>query len=662
MSDRAANVFLFSGQGTQSFHMGAGLKGQHPPFEAALGRRAEAASDVLGTSLLSIVYDPNRRRSDPFADPRTSNVALLTVQCALAEALGEEGIAPDVACGMSLGETAAAVVAGVLPFEVALRVAAETGACFSDRCAPGAVVAVLAPVDIFYDSPLLQRSAEIIFEGAGAHFVIAGDRREMGDVLDHLRRHEVAFQSLPVAFGYHSTNVEPARGAFMRALGGVAFAAPRLPLYSCVRPGRVERVDAEHLWRAARGPMRFIEAIASLPKDRRYRFVDLGPAGTLANVVRRCDRTAAVFPIVTPFGDGHRNLERLLDSVAASGSTADGSMADGSAADGSAADGSTADGSTAAGPRGGSKCAWVFPGQGSQFRGMGGDLFARYPDLVAQADDILGYSVAALCTSDPRSELNRTQFTQPALFVVNALMFHERLDRAPPPDVVAGHSLGEYSALYAAGVLDFATGVRLVRKRGALMAAAHSGGMAAVIGLSADQVRAVLDGPGLEDVEIANLNSPSQVVVSGPRSAVFSAQPRFEAAGCARYVPLNVSAAFHSRLMAPAADAFAAFLADLRCGPCRAPVIANATAAPYGEGAGEVARQLVGQITRAVRWTDTVAYLRDQGVAEIVEVGPGEVLTKLIAACGPFPPPDPARTGARGAHGPDRPPARSPSP
>ncbi len=277
--------------------------------------------------------------------------------------------------------------------------------------------------------------------------------------------------------------------------------------------------------------------------------------------------------------------------------------------------------------------AFIFPGQGSQAKGMGKALFERYPDWVATADRVLGYSIAELCLTDPRKELNQTQFTQPAIFAVSALSHHDRLQRGERPDVVAGHSLGEFSALFAAGCFDFETGLRLVRRRAELMADTAEGGMAAVLGLAPAEIARVLAENGLGDIDIANYNTPTQTVISGSKNQLGRAQEFIQQQANAQFIPLNTSGAFHSRLMAPVQRKFAAALSTFEFRPPEIPVIANMTAQPYA--ATEVASNLIGQVTNAVRWVETVHTILAQGAAlgqavEFVEVGHGDVLTKLI--------------------------------
>ena len=265
----------------------------------------------------------------------------------------------------------------------------------------------------------------------------------------------------------------------------------------------------------------------------------------------------------------------------------------------------------------------IFPGQGSQFVGMGLELFARFPRETAQASAILGYDVAALCTEDRERKLSQTQYTQPALFVVNALTF---LDRgAPPAAFFAGHSLGEFNALWAAGAIDFSTGVRLVQQRGLLMSRVSGGGMAAVIGLPPAQVRACISGSPLD---IANYNSYDQTVISGPQSEMADAIARLERAGAKRVIALNVSAPFHSRYMKDVEDEFSRFMDTMPYTAPHTPVIANATALPYAPE--ELRTTLLRQVSSCVRWIESVEYLIRRGEREFIEVGPGNVLTRLV--------------------------------
>jgi trans-AT polyketide synthase/acyltransferase/oxidoreductase domain-containing protein len=271
----------------------------------------------------------------------------------------------------------------------------------------------------------------------------------------------------------------------------------------------------------------------------------------------------------------------------------------------------------------------VFPGQGSQQKGMGRDLFERFPGLVTAADGVLGYSIRELCVNDPHGMLGETQYTQPALFVVNALTFlHTVESTGKRPCYVAGHSLGEYNALLAAEVLDFESGLRLVKKRGELMSRVKGGGMAAVVGLSEKQIAAVLAENGFDGIDIANRNTPSQFVIAGRVDEIQKSKAAFEKAGAKLFVPLRVSAPFHSRYMAEVRNEFAEFLDAIRFSAPKVPIISNVEARPYPEGRAK--SLLADQITASVRWTETIQYLIAKGETEFVELGPGSVLSGLV--------------------------------
>ena len=274
--------------------------------------------------------------------------------------------------------------------------------------------------------------------------------------------------------------------------------------------------------------------------------------------------------------------------------------------------------------------ACLFPGQGSQSKGMGAGLFERFADWTAIADRVLGYSIRELCIDDPGGQLVQTAFTQPALFVVNAMSYRARMESgAEAPRYAAGHSLGEYNALHAAGVFDFETGLRFVRERGALMGRVGGGGMAAVIGIPPAKIADVLNASDAgRRLDVANFNSQEQTVIAGPKEDLAAVKADFQAAG-ARYIPLKVSAPFHSRYMRDAEREFGAVLETGTFQPPSITVIANVTAKPYE--ADKLRETLASQIGHSVCWLDSMRYLIQQGVTAFEEVGPGNVLTKLAA-------------------------------
>ncbi len=272
--------------------------------------------------------------------------------------------------------------------------------------------------------------------------------------------------------------------------------------------------------------------------------------------------------------------------------------------------------------------AYIFPGQGSQSRGMGNHLFKKFPEILNKANNILGYDIQELCAIDPYKHLNKTQYTQPAIYVVNTMMYLDKKRDNPTPDYLAGHSLGEYNALLAASVFDFETGLKLVRRRAEIMSKAQNGGMAALIGMGKDEIKTILNDFQFNSIDIANYNSVDQVVISGKQEDIANAQKVFEANGIKLYYVLNVSGAFHSRYMKDARLEFDSFLQQFQFSPLRTPVISNVSAREYKDA--EIKDLLVSQIDNPVKWYDSISYLIHLGVTDFIEVGPGDVLTKMV--------------------------------
>jgi trans-AT polyketide synthase/acyltransferase/oxidoreductase domain-containing protein len=270
------------------------------------------------------------------------------------------------------------------------------------------------------------------------------------------------------------------------------------------------------------------------------------------------------------------------------------------------------------------KKAIMFAGQGSQYKGMGKELFAKYKTETQLASDILQYDLEALCVQDPDRNLIKTQFTQPALYVVNYFRYKE-LNQTP--DFLLGHSLGEYNAILSAGGFDFETGLKIVQKRGALMAAASGGSMAAVVGLKIDELEKLMNDSKYDDLDIANFNTPVQTVISGPKESINGIVKDFSAQDI-RIIPLQVSAPFHSRYMKSAEIEFSEFLKECSFHPLEIPVISNVTARPYQDH--EVAELLGKQISSSVQWVDSIRYLMGQNVTEFIEEG-RPVVSKMAA-------------------------------
>jgi [acyl-carrier-protein] S-malonyltransferase len=276
------------------------------------------------------------------------------------------------------------------------------------------------------------------------------------------------------------------------------------------------------------------------------------------------------------------------------------------------------------------KTAWVFPGQGSQALGMGIDLLnlPSAKEKFIQAEAILGWSVIDICQSDIDT-LSRTLYTQPSLYVIESIIADILRERGQQPDLVAGHSLGEYIALNVAGVFEWSAGLHLVKRRAELMDSAAGGMMAALMNFDRQELETVIS--ATPDVVLANDNSPAQVVISGTPEAVQAVMSQVKAK---RAIPLKVSGAFHSHLMKAAATEFKEVLDSVVFQSAVVPVLSNVDPVP-AVAADTLKQRLSQQMTGSVRWREISLQLAENGVEKVVEIGPGNVLTGLIKRTSP---------------------------
>ncbi len=656
-------VFLFSGQGSHHFQMGRELFERDACFRATLLHTDSVVRERCGESVLAALFAERNTRDIPFNRLLHSHSAIFMVEYALAKSLIDSGVRADMVLGASLGSFAAAAVAGYIDPDAALLAVIEQAIALEERSEPGCMIAVVGEPER-YLTPELLALCELGASNFATHSVISLPEPNVAAVETHLRRHGVAFQRLPVNFAFHSRWIDAARQPYEEFLKALPLRKGEVPIACCATGKLLDALPTGHFWSVVRDPILFSQTISLIKfslieSQGSFRYIDVGPGGTMATFLKYAlptDSTSQVHQVMSPFGG---DADRLAELTARSRSKA----ARSETARSEAAHPATSQSATSRSTRrtmnqsmdsvtsdhqdeqaqngrimeSRNMKAIIFPGQGSQFKGMGKDLFPLFPERVKSASDILGYSLEDLCLNDPQGHLSLTQYTQPALFVVNALHYyalhdhrrqelHADSETDAQPDFLAGHSLGEYNALLAAGVFSFETGLRLVKKRGELMGAARGGGMAAVLGISAKEVRAMLDEHELMQIDIANLNTPTQTVIAGDNNALAAASELF-ARKNVRCVTLNVSAAFHSRHMRSAQAEFAEFLRPFSFAAPKITVIANATARPYAPT--RMAETLAAQMAAPVQWVDSIRYLMGKGDVEFQEIG-ASVLSKMV--------------------------------
>lgn len=287
------------------------------------------------------------------------------------------------------------------------------------------------------------------------------------------------------------------------------------------------------------------------------------------------------------------------------------------------------------------KTAFIFPGQGSQVVGMGKELYDSSPtakSIFDEADEILGFSLTRLCFEGPQEELTQTNNAQPAIFTTSLAALADMKEKTDLQDVspafVAGHSLGEYVALVAADTLSFSEALPLVRQRGELMQNANTiqpGGMAAIIGLDESTTEEICQQTGMQ---ISNINSREQIVISGPKANVANALDLARARGAKKVVPLPVGSAFHSNLMEPTVDRMTSAIDQVSLSDALVPIIANSSAQPV-VAARDIREELVYQLCHCVHWLRSVEYMIGEGVGTFVEIGPGKILSSLVRRIDP---------------------------
>ncbi|WP_410511165.1 ACP S-malonyltransferase [Paenibacillus sp. BR2-3] len=601
-------VFMFSGQGSQYNKMGIELYDNNTVFRQSMDDLDKIFQSLTGKSVVEELYFNPKRKGSRFEDIFYTHPAIFMIQYALAHTLADRGIYPQYVLGVSLGEYVALAVAKVITPEQALELIVSQVELLRKNCKGGAMIAVLDNELLYHGNKELNTRSELIAVNYEKHFTVACKREHTKEVQQYLKEKNATTLKLPVHYAFHSAAIDELQEPYCAYLQTVHMQTPDVRIVSSMTGGLVQQIGPEFLWDVLRKPMDFGGALQSLPSGGQQFYIDLGPSGTLENFSKNIlDKTEVqnIRSVITPMGSDLKKLNEVVAYCEHMNLKRDGWK-----------------------PK---MKAYLFPGQGAQSVGMGGKLFKEFPEYTRIADQVLGYSIEELCLENKSKLLDITAYTQPALYVVNVLSYLKDLqETGEAPDFVAGHSLGEYSALYAAGVFDFETGLKIVQKRAELMHTATGGGMAAVLGLTENEIRKILADHRLDTLDVANLNTPTQIAVSGPKENIQAAKEVFENNGATAYVILNVSGAFHSRYMTDSARQFKEFLSQFHFSAPSIPVISNLTARPYT--LANSVHYMTEQMVSSVKWCETVCYLMGrQADIELKQVGPGHVIAGLIS-------------------------------
>lgn len=599
-------IFMFSGQGSQFYNMGRELFFSNYTFHKWMSKLDGIFYNITGRSVIKVLYNDEINNSEPFYNILYTHPAIFMIEYSLSQVLIEGGIKPDYVLGYSLGEFTSSAVAGIMDYKDVFHCIIKQSQLLDKYCEKGSMLTIMHDYRLYNEEPLLYENATLAAVNFEQHFVVSGSIGNLTKIEKFLRLKHIAFFRLPVPYAFHSSLIDSIGREFIKFTKSKKLKLPQVPVFSCFTGGELKNVEDNYFWNVTRRYINFQSVVNKLQGDGKNIFLDIGPSGTLANFMKYNARNKDLntFSVIMPYGSDVENLNKLLNKVNSH--------------------------CLSKSERGNEEMlSYVFPGQGSQFKGMGGSLFDEFAEMTLKADRVLGYSIKNLCLEDPDYKLGKTNFTQPAVYVVNSLIYLKTIeDTGRKPDYVAGHSLGEYNALFASGVFDFETGLKLVKKRGELMSKAGEGGMAAVIGLSEEMVRKVLEDNSLDEIDIANINTPTQIVISGPKTAVQEAEEIFKFAGAVSYVILNVSGAFHSRYMKEAAESFEEYLKQFEFNKISIPVISNVYARPYKQE--DLKNNLVKQITSSVKWTESIRYLMGKKENIIQQIGLGHSLQKMV--------------------------------
>ena len=399
-------IWMFSGQGAQYYQMGADLYQNNRVFRQHMDDLDKTVTELIGESIVNILYGAKNNKSEAFTRTLYTHPALFMVQYALAQTMLAEGIKPDACLGASLGEYIAAAVAEVLPAKDFLTDVTRQAMLLEKHCPKGSMIAILANSALYEQQPILFENSDFVGANYNEHFVVSGSEAGLNKISQFLLKQAIPHQRLPVSIGFHSSLLAPVEFLYAEAFVNRKYQKAKIPCLSTMTADWRQQFSAQDYWLIARQPILFQQLIEGLKKHSPMaRYLDLGPSGTLATFVKYNfteNSDVEIYSLMSPFSS---NKEKI-NQVTAVLKTYRHKKNDGEK----------------------NMKAYLFPGQGSQKKGMGKTLFDKFPQQVEQADEILGYSIRDLCLNNPKRQLNQTQFTQPALYFVSVLHYLKELE------------------------------------------------------------------------------------------------------------------------------------------------------------------------------------------------------------------------------------------